>query len=207
MKRGEVVFRQSLEGKMVRLFFWGQDAFGHAAVLAGDQYLSFHPKERSKLPLNELLGVEGRFGKYGDEIESAEQMPQSVFSNSLDVKKVEQSIFDIRSRTPPHYNFLTNNCSHMALRVLHAGLSDHDKNVANALIDGAHQAFGKPVSGVGTIDKMVDFIIVNGPMLAPQLRLARPVAKGLATFVAAVVGGKRMLIASPADVVRFVRDH
>jgi hypothetical protein len=191
---------------MVILHYWGLDIFGHAAVQAGNEYLSFHPEHRDKIPMRELVGVTGRFEDCSIELGDPRKRPHSVTSRTLDEGKIAKRIAELKAQDPK-YCFLTNNCSHIAMRALAAGMSDDDRRLANTLIGGLDGMTGKSVAHVGTIDQIVDFVIEAAPKMWPALARARAPTQAVATVVAGLSGLKRAAITSPADVVRFVQAH
>ncbi len=195
---------------MVTVYYWGENLYGHVSVSAGGQYLSFAPANSDK-SLQELFpvppfsnGVPSRYIKFENDNTWDARTTQS---HHLDETSVSSAIARIKS-SQPAYSLGGNNCSHMALKVLHAGLSDHDKSWVSSMLDYAKGLGGRHVDGCGTIDEVEDHLLENASRFAPALARMRSPKAGIATIAAALVlGGKRALIASPADVVRFMNSH
>lgn len=192
---------------MVSLLYWGNNEYGHAAVFANGHYLSFHPARRDKVPWEELVGVPSKFNEhYNDDIEDCGGTPHQIDASHLDDDKVARRIWELRQQAP-QYSFFTNNCSHMALKALIAGMSDEDHDIAHDLIDGLRRVGGHGVEHVGGIDQLVDYIVDNGHHLVPAFSRTRGPVFAIASAVAGIAAIKRVGITSPADVVRFVQNH
>ncbi|WP_421739146.1 hypothetical protein [Caulobacter sp.] len=190
---------------MVKLFYWGSNEWGHAAIKAGNEYLSFHPLSRDKSFDELVIGVPSRFAKIDeDEIGRA----QTVTSHSLDDDLVEEKIASMLYNEPqPVYSLTLNNCSHMVKKALLAGLSDEDTDFVHRIFGEFRQFSGRHIDHCGTIDEIADTFIDRAAQWAGFASRMRGPSRTAAYLAAGLLAGKRAAILSPADVVRFMQSH
>lgn len=187
---------------MVTLFYWGLDQWGHAAIQAGDQYLSFHPADRRKSTEELVLDVPSIYHENFQDPGGY----RTFSSIHLNERSVADKIRELR-RSQPGYSLLRNNCSHMAKRALVAGLDDVDRQVLNRIIDDFRSIGGSHVDHCGAIDEVADILIEKSAAWGALGARVRGPGRAVALLAAGLLGGKRVGVLSPADVLRFMQRY
>lgn len=196
---------------MAQVIFWGKNLTGHVAVACRDRqgnahYLSFRPANVGTKTNSLILAGETVQGNFSRMDIDTTQRYEIQDTSRLNDFAVADAIANLLSRPAPNYNLYTMNCSHLALLVLQAGLSDDERTLLSRAKEMAQSLMRKQdTTGMGTVDQISNTIL-SAAAFTPYVKaglITMRIVKA-AVFLAAA---NRTIVPSPMNVVDFARHH